>query len=204
MPLAAFCVECGRDVWLTAQGDCVNGHSRSSLRTVRETHALPDGQPASQATNSPVGARPHRLSSTARNAIVAIACTVALIVALVGGLRFVQWRQERAYAQIMISAVDMLQRCRTDYVAADAINRSSEFPVIRQRVDQVYGVLAGAKPPPQFREVNLQLMKEARHLSASMEARANGDYSRAIQEIELANQAQAAQADAVDRLMVNR
>lgn len=67
MPRAAFCSQCGRNVWLNESGDCANGHPRSSLGNEYEATAqaamplVPDSpsELAQASSSTPSSAKPN-------------------------------------------------------------------------------------------------------------------------------------------------
>lgn len=69
MSKAAFCTECGANVWVKPNGECANGHARSSLRNEYETEAPPSAVPVTRlATNDATALK--RLVAEARGAFM--------------------------------------------------------------------------------------------------------------------------------------
>ena len=58
MPKAAFCSQCGMNVWVNENGECTNGHPRSSLRDEYEVAASMPAPPTTDSIGVPGLAAP--------------------------------------------------------------------------------------------------------------------------------------------------
>ena len=83
MPLAAWCSECGANVWVGPDGRCQNGHAAESLLHEYESSPLPATSLPPQAGDaSPRHARPRRWVG----ALVAAGCVIAIGLVAVSAL----------------------------------------------------------------------------------------------------------------------
>ena len=91
MPKAGFCNECKKNVWLTENGGCVNGHPPNMITGVCEASyqsekAVTEAQASSKGHKTNLNKPKSRFLKTA--IVISFVCLTLLVIAIAGGYRY--------------------------------------------------------------------------------------------------------------------